>query len=400
MTTRIRTRNRLDSGTRNSVVKTRQVFNEYCIDTADEPNRDKGFQLYNTSISGSVENGKVRSGIYSNYPTGLTVYDYQNLTVTWPSSEASLYSRMCAGTAPKRSAFSIPTFLAELKDLGSIVRDIHNGFHAAKWLKNKFNLSLAPGKWVPPSISAQEVLNGIKGYTLGSGISDARKLANANLAIQFGYLPYVNDFMTALGFMEALDRRRKELSTLRNKGVLKRRWTDATVSNPTFIDYRHISEADIWIPVTIEVSGKRWATIRWSVGHNTVLPQSDADLVRDMLGLHPRALLPTLWEVIPFSFLVDYFSNVGDILNSVSNGIEFNVVGNVMSQVTMTATHPAVKTVELPLIDLNTSAGVLKQVRKSRVTFKGMPGFILFDQIIGPKQLSILGSLSITRRSS
>jgi len=33
-------------------------------------------------------------------------------------------------------------------------------------------------------------------------------------------------------------------------------------------------------------------------------------------GFSPWEFVPTLWELIPYSFLVDYFSNVGNILNS------------------------------------------------------------------------------------
>lgn len=37
------------------------------------------------------------------------------------------------------------------------------------------------------------------------------------------------------------------------------------------------------------------------------------------MGLHPRSFVPTLWEVIPWSFLIDYFTNVGDVITGWSN---------------------------------------------------------------------------------
>lgn len=33
-------------------------------------------------------------------------------------------------------------------------------------------------------------------------------------------------------------------------------------------------------------------------------------------GFTPTEFIPTIWELIPYSFLVDYFTNVGDIINS------------------------------------------------------------------------------------
>jgi hypothetical protein len=37
------------------------------------------------------------------------------------------------------------------------------------------------------------------------------------------------------------------------------------------------------------------------------------------MGLAPRSFLPTLWEVFPWSFAVDYFSNVGEVIAAWSN---------------------------------------------------------------------------------
>lgn len=36
------------------------------------------------------------------------------------------------------------------------------------------------------------------------------------------------------------------------------------------------------------------------------------------LGFTPREWMPALWEVIPWSFVVDYFTNIGDIISAVS----------------------------------------------------------------------------------
>lgn len=40
----------------------------------------------------------------------------------------------------------------------------------------------------------------------------------------------------------------------------------------------------------------------------------------EQLGLSWSNLLPTVWELIPYSFLVDYFSNVGKVIEGVSTG--------------------------------------------------------------------------------
>lgn len=40
--------------------------------------------------------------------------------------------------------------------------------------------------------------------------------------------------------------------------------------------------------------------------------------VLGQLGLAPRNFIPTIWELLPFSFLVDYFVNVGEVLTACS----------------------------------------------------------------------------------
>jgi hypothetical protein len=37
-------------------------------------------------------------------------------------------------------------------------------------------------------------------------------------------------------------------------------------------------------------------------------------------GLHPRDFVPTIWELIPFSWAIDYFSNIGEVLTCWSYG--------------------------------------------------------------------------------
>jgi hypothetical protein len=41
----------------------------------------------------------------------------------------------------------------------------------------------------------------------------------------------------------------------------------------------------------------------------------------EQLGLSWSNLLPTVWELIPYSFLVDYFTNVGSVIDGISTGV-------------------------------------------------------------------------------
>lgn len=47
--------------------------------------------------------------------------------------------------------------------------------------------------------------------------------------------------------------------------------------------------------------------------------KSPAQMRQELLGFDLASFAPTVWELIPYSFLIDYFSNVGDIITGLAN---------------------------------------------------------------------------------
>jgi hypothetical protein len=43
-------------------------------------------------------------------------------------------------------------------------------------------------------------------------------------------------------------------------------------------------------------------------------------MAANLFGFNPSEFVPTAWELIPYSFLADYFTNIGDILDSWAYG--------------------------------------------------------------------------------
>lgn len=60
-------------------------------------------------------------------------------------------------------------------------------------------------------------------------------------------------------------------------------------------------------------------SVRYSAGLSTsmIIPGSNQRLM-ELFGLNMQDWAPTIWELIPYSFVVDYFSNIGDVINAVT----------------------------------------------------------------------------------
>jgi hypothetical protein len=49
-------------------------------------------------------------------------------------------------------------------------------------------------------------------------------------------------------------------------------------------------------------------------GAMRVNPRNSVLMAPELIGFNPASFVPTAWELIPYSFLIDYFTNIGDIL--------------------------------------------------------------------------------------
>lgn len=50
-----------------------------------------------------------------------------------------------------------------------------------------------------------------------------------------------------------------------------------------------------------------------------VLPRNGPGMAGHLLGFDPTQFVPSAWELLPYSFLIDYFTNIGDIIAGWSN---------------------------------------------------------------------------------
>jgi hypothetical protein len=126
----------------------------------------------------------------------------------------------------------------------------------------------------------------------------------------FGWQPAINDALAAVKALRSLG---KERSAKVSAGAT--RSEDRTSSLPpqdNATDYA-------------EVMGTKWsskstlyeaASVRYRAGlrAQAELPQWQGNLAT--FGFKPEEFVPTLWELLPWSFLADYFTNIGDMIEA------------------------------------------------------------------------------------
>lgn len=133
-------------------------------------------------------------------------------------------------------------------------------------------------------------------------------IADTWLEYSFGWQPLLNDIDgLAHGLADANVKASKQYEIVSASKQL-----DAA-SQPA-LSYQNHSQGGYVRFQTIEVGQVKWnASARFKGAVNLQPPGTSA--VTNQLGLRLRDIVPTLWELIPYSFAVDYFTNVGEIIS-------------------------------------------------------------------------------------
>lgn len=295
---------------------------------------------------------------YSNYGMGLSWPGY-----TTPSSATTvseMRTKLLARTNPGRSHLKLPVFLFELHELPRLV--------------------------------------------LIEGRSILKRFANANLAWQFGWTPLLSDLRKMFNFQDAVAKRVNELERLQSKSGLKRRaqlktWDDSTgnssqVTVESFLSLVYAKYQD-------QKHRECWGTVRWVPTPGASMPSTDLErlrLARKMvLGFGPGQILANIWEGLPWSWLIDWFSNVGDFIEATNNSIAMPMgTCCLMYHSTSTRTYRIVS--KPAWVTCSPGAPQAYREAKQRFAVAASPSVNFSLPFLTGRQLSILGSLWIQRR--
>lgn len=206
-----------------------------------------------------------------NFPADVTPSDFPPL--------AALAAKAVARTNPSRPYVDIPVALAELGDVATLIRDTGRHIYGSI------------GDW--------------------------------NLRYQYGIKPLVGDLVNLFNLREAVKHRIKEIQRLNSPKGLRRtvklgEWVDESGKYYTTVQSNQ-AFVSTWIERKTTLTAS--AHVRWK-------PQftPDISLGRDELDAMARKALlgltidkSTLWEALPWSWLIDWCSNIGDYFQANRN---------------------------------------------------------------------------------
>jgi len=224
-----------------------------------------------------------------------------------------------------------------------------------------------------------------------------REIANWNLAVQFGWMPLVKDVQDLLDLGTSIQRRKEELRRLYDGRGLRRR---INVGNETAT--AELSGSCTVSPFTCgytikrTTTGKKWGVAHWKPITPPSYSPTDGELLKQARqftsGLTPNGIIDGAWDIIPWSFIVDYFTDVHDFVLAYGNMVPAQYVpGTIMTHVRTTN----LVSVSVPA-GYGGGDGVIETESKSR-TLGSFATVNAFLPNIGVKRLSILSSLFIQR---
>lgn len=267
-------------------------------------------------------------------------------------SNTELVTKALARMNPSRPKVDLPVFIFELKDFPRMLRQLGN---------------------------------------ILSGAIKASDVAGGYIAYSFGWAPLISDVSKLIGLTKLIDDRMRYLSRLEAGGRVKRSLGSRDFATADLGTGGNSLAGITWKWKRTE-KHKSWATA--NVKLLGALPTKFEDrrwlAARAALGLNASAA--SIWEAIPWTWLIDYLSNVGDILDAGRGFIPHRV----SSMCIMTT-----KTVQLKAEDVVSTGtsttftgGVLKTVSKSRAVIANPTPGISFNSVLTGHQAAILASLT------
>lgn len=313
-----------------------------------------------TKTSGTLQLQKCPSFMYTKTPGPPTMIP----------AVSSYLNRLLASTGPITPRVNLPLFVYELKDIPMMLR------HAG------------------------DLLHKIR---RPSGLDPTKEAAAATLAYQFGWAPLIGDLKKLLSFGDAVAKQQRVLRGAHSERGIRRRVSLGTDS------YYSGGTDSVWSVYGLfltpqfnsELGAKTWGVVHWKVRDPNQVGKYPSwnSAMRSALGFNLGMIPITIWKAIPWSWLVDWFTDISSVLTANYNMVYYRPFrACIMRTAWNIRRYKAVPAGPGP--DDVCTEGTVESTFKSRYPVNNpSPSVTLKLPFLDSFKLSILGSLTILRIS-
>jgi hypothetical protein len=291
--------------------------------------------------------------------------------------------------APKLEFAQVGLFIAELRDFPKMLRTTAEAFH---------------GIWKTLGGKASTLLT-------------RRGIGNQFLNQQFGWFPFVADIKKMMNVTHKFDRYYSQIK--RDNGrFIRRSGTFQSLSSTEMYTTTNFGAVDnfvypcAWFPSSMFSGPIRGTAVKQVVSKEIIrfsgsfrywIPSFDNDSsplakMRNSLQLYGAKLSPSLlWEAMPWSWLIDWWSNAGDVIENMSLELQYHLGAKyayIMKQVDKSyQLEVSMNFAHGPSLPIS-SKGYIKSKRREGAN----PwGFDLDWGELSPRQIAILTALGLSR---
>lgn len=373
---------RINGGALGTIRPTR-TFQQACMDYHGRPATDSPLTVTRFSgtypwVSGTFKpnfftNPKVECDAFTcgGLPSGMT-----NLSPI--AAPDGWMLDLVAGTNPSRPVNSIPMWAQNIAEYPKMVLKLGRQLASLSRFRNRTSMG---------QINRNASL---KGY------------ADQFLGIKFGWLPLIDDLTKLLDFQKHVLKRDKELAQLfSGKGLSRRlKFSDDSSGEPVSLQTGFYGNATLINNCSLIVRRKSWATIRWK----PILPPmfhpddiSRNQLARKLvLGLNAESLARGVWELIPWTWLIGWFTNFGKYTLAFSMTVPAtHGAGCFMSSVEATLSSSSATALNASAVNLS-HGGVMTSSLKTRIVSNEVAVGVNMPYL-DMSRLSVLGALFVQR---
>lgn len=321
-----------------------------------------------TNLVGTIT-GKSGFNVYDNMPvTQCQSLFNPPMTMVETFKDAN---QQVARDHPGEPAIDLPLFLFELKDVPSMLK------HAYKRGKALERAAKGEGQ------------KEIRKY-----LSNPKNPAEDWLNYHFGWAPFVNDLLALQDIPKYLSRRAHFLSLGEGQHIR----TLAELGENDTTGYSNSDTYDTNLGIT-GISRWQQTSHKWIVAHwyhdfeaSEAILHDGFAAARGALGLDVG--LSTMWNAIPFTWLTDWFVDVGSLIDLKSNraGISFKNASLMTHRTYTKTTSPK----SVPKGYTITDSQWTKETKQRQLWSPSLPS-VLGSNIFTPSRLATLASLQVTR---